>query len=197
LSRTASTGHTRREAGSQSQGTGASAQASLVASAGLLLETPRGKRTTAVHHLSARRKDSTVLARIRKTQEENEGGFTLIELLVVIIIIGILAAIAIPTFLNQRKKGWDAASKSELRNAAVAQESYAIEASGTYASSSAVLKVEGFNQSGPFTSPGTFTYTLTGGGTAYCMQASHKSQPTVFWKLDSAVGEPVKGTCTA
>ena len=45
-----------------------------------------------------------MLARMRKAQEENEGGFTLIELLVVMIIIGILAAIAIPVFLSQRAK---------------------------------------------------------------------------------------------
>ena len=50
--------------------------------------------------------------------EEREGGFTLIELLVVIIIIGILAAIAIPVFLNQRKKGYDAQAKSDARNMA-------------------------------------------------------------------------------
>jgi type IV pilus assembly protein PilA len=65
-----------------------------------------------------------MLARIRKAQEENEGGFTLIELLVVIIIIGILAAIAIPVFLNQRKKGWDAQAKSDARNLATLEETY-------------------------------------------------------------------------
>src|ERR1700761_3863476 len=65
-----------------------------------------------------------MLARIRKAMEEKEEGFTLIELLVVIIIIGILAAIAIPVFLNQRKKGYDSAAKSDLRNLATAEESY-------------------------------------------------------------------------
>jgi prepilin-type N-terminal cleavage/methylation domain-containing protein len=65
-----------------------------------------------------------MLARIRKAQEENEGGFTLIELLVVIIIIGILAAIAIPTFLNQRKKGYDSQAKSDARNLATLEETY-------------------------------------------------------------------------
>lgn len=56
--------------------------------------------------------------------EEKEEGFTLIELLVVIIIIGILAAIAIPVFLNQRKKGWDAQAKSDARNLATLEETY-------------------------------------------------------------------------
>src|ERR1700704_5411501 len=69
-----------------------------------------------------------MLARIRKATEkgaeEREGGFTLIELLVVIIIIGILAAIAIPVFLNQRKKGYEASMKSDLRTVANEMETY-------------------------------------------------------------------------
>lgn len=55
-----------------------------------------------------------MLARIRKAMEEREEGFTLIELLVVMLIIGILAAIAIPVFLSQTKQAHGTAVKSDL-----------------------------------------------------------------------------------
>ncbi len=73
-----------------------------------------------------------MLTRINKAMAKKDSGFTLIELLVVVIIIGILAAIAIPTFLSQRENGWRAQVTSDIRNAVTNAEAFAVTANGTY-----------------------------------------------------------------
>lgn len=67
-----------------------------------------------------------------RAQRQDEQGFTLIELLVVVIIIGILAAIAIPAFLNQRERAWQAELSSTVRNVALEVEADATAAGGNY-----------------------------------------------------------------
>src|SRR5580704_7854736 len=75
--------------------------------------------------------DQAMLNRLRQ-RSQDEGGFTLIELLVVILIIGILAAIAIPSFLSQKSKATASQAKELARTAETTAETYSTDNGGTY-----------------------------------------------------------------
>jgi len=73
-----------------------------------------------------------MLLKLRQRMASDESGFTLVELLVVMLIIGLLAAIAIPAFFNQRDKAYDANAKEQARTAETAMETYATDNGGVY-----------------------------------------------------------------
>src|SRR3981081_197870 len=79
----------------------------------------------------------------------NKKGFTLIELLIVVVIIGILAAIAIPKFANTKDKAYVAAMKSDLRNIETYKEQYAADNHATYFSGAG--SAQGFTPSASVT----------------------------------------------
>jgi type IV pilus assembly protein PilA len=117
------------------------------------------------------------------SRDSHDDGFTLVELLVVIIIIGILAAIAIPVFLNQRKKGYDAEAKSDLRDLAGFEEIY-LSDTNTYGTIAQIQALEPrLNVSHGVTLSVVSFSTLAG----YCLSARHVGSG-VTWFYDSQSG---------
>jgi type IV pilus assembly protein PilA len=112
----------------------------------------------------------------RSEDHRSGSGFTLIELLVVVVVVGILASIALSAFLDHRRKGWDAAVESDLRNAATVQHTV-LTVADEFAISVGALEAAGFRPSPAVNYfGGSFAMTVTAvGSTRFCLTAQSAS----------------------
>src|SRR3954466_9047036 len=128
----------------------------------------------------------------RSLSMQRQKGFTLIELLIVVVIIGILAAIAIPKFASTKDKAYVAAMKSDLRNLATYEEQYAADNGGAYFGGTATMAapLQGFTPSQNVTITAT---NIAGPPASWTATATHSQSAKT---CDNGVTSPGIITCT-
>lgn len=114
-------------------------------------------------------------------------GFTLLELMVAILVLGVLTAIAIPTFFSIQDRARDGVAQADLSNAKTAQALYVVDHGGTIATSASSLEAYGFTPS-----DGVTHWIIVGDAVGYCIQATSANNTTFTVKNDRGVAA---GSC--
>ena len=131
------------------------------------------------------------LSKIQKRRSDDEG-FTLIELLVVVVILGILIAIAIPTYLSYRKSAADKSAQSDLRNAVTVLEACAVDGAYPTAITSAGVMTGCTGQRLQLSSGTSINYSPTGSPVTTYIIASTNSGGSKYYCYNSNVGGSVR-----